>query len=227
MPKRGDPYDAYYGYVLDLAKERPIEPVPMLGRLDYDELVRHRSSRFIHGWYTVVDGRIDRHGAAPGTDTSTDHLRLTVFRPEVQGGTLRFAAGWMAQRGEHGRKPVPVQEIFEIDVPEGSVVETEHVYYRRKMPTGSGGNAVRITKDHQILWQGRVERNGKTFLTLVYIGRLAEAADKEQRFVLPRQPLTYKRTPEFRRWPSRACPPRSAVTMRLLRTPELKAARDE
>ena len=227
MPKRGDPYDGYYGYVLDLAKERPIEPVPMLGRLDYEELVRHKSSRFIHGWYTVVDGRIDRHGAAPRTDASTDHLQLTVFKPEVQGGILRFAAGWVAQRGKHGRKPVPFQEIFEINVPGGSVIETDHVYYRRKMPTGSGGNTVRITKDYQVLWQGRVAQNGKTFLTLVYVGRLAEAADKEQRFVLPRQPLTYKRAPEFRRWPSRAGPPRSAETKHSLRTPELEAARDE
>lgn len=207
MPKRGDPRDAYYGDVIDLARERPIEPVPMLGLLDYADLVRHKSSRFIHGWYTVVDGRIDRHAAAPRTDTSTDHLCLTVFKPEVQGGTLRYAAGWTAQRWKHGRKPVPVQETFEMPVPEGSLLETDHVYYKRKLPTGSGGNAVRITKDYQVLWQGRVVSNGKTFLTLVYIGRLAEAAEKEQRFVLPRQPLTYKRTPEFRRWPFRARSP--------------------
>ena len=83
-------------------------------------------------------------------------------------------------------------------VPEGSLLETDHIYYIRKVPIGTGGDTVRITRDYQVLWQGRVVSNGKTFLTLVYIARLAEADDKEQSFVLPKQPLTYKRTPEVR-----------------------------
>ena len=103
------------------------------------------------------------------------------------GDALRFTAGWTARRLKDGRKPIPAQRSFEIPVPRNSNLHVDHVYYKREVPTGSHSNVVRMTKDYQILWQGRVVKNGATHLTLVYIGRLAEETDGEQSFVLPGQ----------------------------------------
>jgi len=79
MPKRRYPYDAYFRDVLALVKARPIEASPMLGRLKYWHLTRYEPSAFVHGWYTVVNGRITQHGAAPTSNVSTERLNLTAL----------------------------------------------------------------------------------------------------------------------------------------------------
>ncbi|MBN1362533.1 MAG: HEAT repeat domain-containing protein [Sedimentisphaerales bacterium] len=199
MSKRGDPYDAYYGYVLDLARARPIEPAPMLGRLDYRDLVCYGPSTFVHGWYTIVDGRIDRYGVAPATDTATGHLMLKVFEPEIAEGTLRFTVGWTDLRYVNGRRKDPLEQTVELPVPAGSQLETDYVCYRRDMPTGTYGNVVRITNAYQLLWQGRVVKDGRDVLTLAYTGKLARPTDAGQEFSAPRRPLEWTDPPPFRR----------------------------
>ena len=199
MPKRDDPYDAYYGYVLDLVRARPIEPAPMLGRLDGRNLVRCEPSAFVHGWYTLVDGRINRYDAAPTTDVSADRLTLKMFEPRIAGHTLRFTTGWTNPRYIDGRAPIPVEQTVKLAVPDGSQLERDYVYNRRDMPTGSYGNIVRLTDAYQLLWQGRVVKDGRDVLTLAYIGKLARPTDAGRPFCPPKRPLTYQDPPAFRR----------------------------
>jgi len=203
MPKQMGAYAEYYGYVLDLARLRPITTAPMLGRLHGRNVLRREESTLLHGWYICQDGKIVRHGPAPKTDTSVRHLDLTAFDPQVAENTLRFSAGWQAKPGIRGRRPAAAVKAHEVPVPENSVLEVDCTYRRGTAVPGGGaiGHALRLTPQYRIFWQGRVVSNGKHVLTLTYIGRLARPTDPEQSFAPPDKPLPYRAPPKRNRWP--------------------------
>lgn len=199
LPRRGDPYDAYYRYVLNLVEARPIEPLPMLGRLEYWKLVRYEPCAFLHGWYVVVNGRIRQYGAAPAASVSTERLNLKAFEPRITGTTLCFTTGYTNSRYLNGQAPTSVKKTTELPVPEGSQLETDDTYYSRMMANSNASPAIRMTQDYQILWQGRAVKDGEEVLTLVYIGRLVRATYMAQGFKPPAKPLIYRDPPNIGR----------------------------
>ena len=169
----------YYKGFLELAENQPVPSGPVLCRLDYLVVKCVKPLRFIHGWYTVVDGAVVEHGAGPAPDAGTELFRLVAFKPNIQENSLHIQVGWQPMRGHAGSGPDAVQANSRINVPAGTELQVVYTYYQ---------NPVRIAKQYKTLWEAYLLQDGRPTKRILYVARITEPNDPMQAFVPPETP---------------------------------------
>lgn len=177
----------YHKRFLELAENQPVPSGPVLCRLDYLVIKCGKSLRFIHGWYTVVDGAIVEHGAGPAPDAGTQLFRLVAFKPNIQQNSLHIQTGWQPMRTNYGTTPLPIITNSQINVADGTELKIVYTYYQRRK-LANDINPVRIAKQYKTLWEAYLLQDGRPTKRILYVARVTEPNDPVQAFVPPETP---------------------------------------
>jgi len=188
----------YHKRFLELAENQPVPSGPVLCRLDYLVIKCGKPLRFIHGWYTVVDGAIVEHGAGPAPDAGTQLFRLVAFKPNIQQNSLHIQTGWQPMRANYGTTPLPIITNSQINVADGTELKIVYTYYQKRK-LANDINPVRITKQYKTLWEAYLLQSCRPIKRIVYVARVAEPDDLVQSFVPPSTPAPARgKLPEHR-----------------------------
>jgi hypothetical protein len=188
-------FGEYHGAFLELIESRPVPAGDLLCRIDRQTVFCPKPVRFIHGWYTVADGEIVEHHAAPAPPPGTKVFGLK-FEVATDGGRPVIRTGWAPARGPAGEQPQPVVTETVIDAPEGTHLDIDYRYYRDKPKMASSFSPFRVTREYRTLWEGRLVKDGQTLKRIVYTARVAGPDDPSGEFKPPSAPALSMAAPK-------------------------------
>lgn len=183
----------YYEAFLKLAEKEPPLPGELVCRINQGwDVLRSEPVQLIHGWHTVVNGKIVEHGASPTPESGTARFSLLKSHPTIEQGKLKIQTGWLPARPSPGERPsLGVADVRYIGIPPGA--ELKRVYHaHQKVRLANYVNPVRITREYTTLWEGWVVKDGQPVERLIYVARIAAQGDPNQTFVPPRKPAPSK-----------------------------------
>jgi hypothetical protein len=171
----------YHERFLELAENEPVQPGGILCRMDYLKVKCYKALRFIHGWYTVVDGKIVESGACPSPEAGIELFEIINFKPAIEQGHLVIRSGWRSVCGLAGSKPAAVIDEKKIEVGDETELKVVYVYYRKP---------IRIAGNLRTLWEAYLVEKGIPVKRLIYAARIAEPGESAQTFAAPTAPAS-------------------------------------
>jgi hypothetical protein len=197
----------YYEAFLKMVESDSVPPAGLSCRIERSAVSAAEPLRFVHGWYVVADGRIEKQHAAPALEPGTKYFDLK-FEARADGDQVHLTMNCRPTQVAAGHfEAADVRDDGTVDVPDGAYLDVVYSVWSSRQPEliGSVVSPVRISTQYRTLWEGHLVKEGKTVKRIVYVARVARPDEPLEELWPPAAPAAAKGAP---------APPPPAFTFR-------------